>query len=302
MLKPPEHQVAGHQARDGKLGPLVDGSGLFYKPLQSDDRGKNELNFYTSFSSDPRVPARIRSFFPGFHGTQLIRASDGSGLHPHLALDDVLAGLRLPSVIDLKIGSRTWFPSAPEDYFRKCLAKDRETTSALLGFRISGLQINDDDGSFWRPNHDEVRQFNAKDVCRVLRRFVSSNPASDCNPDCAFASAVYGGSEGVLAQLRELKVWFQDQTLFHFCSASVLIAYERDGSEDGRGPNRARVRLIDFAHVLDGAGVIDHNFLGGLCSLIKFISDILNDPDESSKLKCFLKGANKSQNPQLNGS
>ncbi|XP_020591379.1 inositol polyphosphate multikinase beta-like [Phalaenopsis equestris] len=283
MLKPPEHQVAGHHARDGRLGPLVDGSGLFYKPLQSDDRGTNELTFYTSFSCEPHIPSHIRSFFPGFHGTQLLLASDGSGLHPHLVLDDLLAGLRLPSVIDLKIGSRTWFPSAPEDYFRKCLAKDRETTSALIGFRISGLQINNNDCSFWRPSHDVVRRFTDKDdVCCVLRRFVSSNLASDCKPDCAFASAVYGGSEGVLAQLRELKAWFEDQTLFQFYSASILVAYDGGGSEDDRGPGRARVRLVDFAHVLEGNGVIDHNFLGGLCSLIKFISDILNDSDESS--------------------
>ncbi|KAH0466667.1 hypothetical protein IEQ34_003905 [Dendrobium chrysotoxum] len=286
MLKPPEHQVAGHQARDGRLGPLVDGSGLFYKPLQSDDRGANELAFYTSFSSEPRIPTRIRSFFPGFHGTQLLRASDGSGLHPHLILDDLFAGLRLPSVIDLKIGSRTWFPSAPEDYFRKCLAKDRKSTSALLGFRISGLQVNDEDCK-WRPSHDEVRRFNAKDVCRILRRFVSSDPASECEPNCAFASAVYGGAEGVLAQLLELKAWFEEQTLFHFYSASILVSYDNDDSEDGRRPNRARVRLVDFAHVLDGNGVIDHNFLGGLCSLIKFISNILKDPDDISNLNAL---------------
>lgn len=301
MLKAPEHQVAGHQARNGQLGPLVDGSGLFYKPLQSDDRGTTELAFYTSFSSEPRIPTHIRSFFPVFHGTQLLHGSDGSGLHPHLVLDDLLAGLRLPSVIDLKIGARTWFPSAPDDYFRKCIAKDRETTSALLGFRISGLQINDADRGFWRPSRGEVRNYNVKEVCRVLRRFVSSDPARDSEPDRAFASAIYGGSGGVLSQLLDLKAWFEDQTLFHFCSASVLIAYEKDGSEDGEGPSRARVRLIDFAHVQEGDGVIDHNFLGGLCSLIKFISDIIQDADESSNDKCSLKGAHKFRIPQENG-
>ncbi|KAK8947833.1 Inositol polyphosphate multikinase beta [Platanthera guangdongensis] len=298
MLKAPEHQVAGHQARDGQLGPLVDGSGMFYKPLQSDDRGATELAFYTSFSSDPQIPAQIRSFFPGFHGTQLLHASDGSGLHPHLVLDDLLAGFRLPSVIDVKIGSRTWLPSSSDDYFRKCVAKDIETTSALLGFRISGLQINDDRG-FWRPGRDAVRRFNSNDVRRALRRFVSSDPAAsdDCEPDCAFAPAVYGGSSGVLSQLLELKSWFEVQTLFHFCSASVLVAYEKDGSKNGDGDGGsggARVRLVDFAHVAEGDGVIDHNFLGGLCSLIKFISDILQGfCGESSDAKCYLNGDGK---------
>ncbi|KAG0457941.1 hypothetical protein HPP92_022798 [Vanilla planifolia] len=289
MFTAPEHQVAGHQARDGQLGPLVDGSGRFYKPFQNDERGTNELAFYTSFSSDTRIPSHIRVFFPVFHGTQLINASDGSGIHPHLVLDDLIDGLRLPSVIDLKIGARTWFPSAPDGYFRKCLAKDRESTSSLLGFRISGLQIRDDDIGFWRPSRLDVHHFQVKDVRYLLRRFVSSNAASDSELDCAFASAIYGGSEGVLAQLLDLKAWFEDQTLFHFYSVSVLIAYARDGSEDGQGPGRARVRLVDFAHVLEGNGVIDHNFLGGLCSLIKFVSEILNNPSENSNSNCVQK-------------
>ncbi|PKA56926.1 Inositol polyphosphate multikinase beta [Apostasia shenzhenica] len=280
MLKAPEHQVAGHLAKDGQLGPLVDGSGFFYKPLQNDDRGTNEMAFYTSFSSDFRIPSHIRRFFPGFHGSKLLHASDGSGLHPHLVLDDLFTGLRHPSVIDLKIGARTWFPSASDDYFRKCLDKDRKTTSALLGFRVSGVQIRDYGGILWRPSHANVHQFTASDVRRTLRRFVSSNPTSDCEPDCAFASAVYGGSEGVLAQLLELKAWFEDQTLFHFYSTSVLVAY--DNCDHGQSQGRPRVRLVDFAHVLEGDGVIDHNFLGGICSLIKFIYEIPDSLTQSS--------------------
>lgn len=282
MLKPPDHQVAGHQAAEGQLGPLVDGTGLFYKPLQGDDRGTHEVAFYSSFSSDPRVPPHVRAFFPGFHGTQLLPASDGSGLHPHLVLDDLAAGLRRPSLIDLKIGSRTWYPSAPDDYFHKCLKKDRTTTSVALGFRVSGARVHQGgDAGFWRADRDAIRRFTPRDVRRALRQFVSSNPASDPDsPDCAFASTVYGGSNGVLAQLLELKAWFEDQTLFHFYSASVLVMYEREDVEAGKAGGGVSVKLVDFAHVMEGDGVIDHNFLGGLCSLIKFISEILTDPDE----------------------
>ena len=44
------------------------------------------------------------------------------------------------------------------------------------------------------------------------------------------------------------------------------------------------VKLVDFAHVAEGNGVIDHNFLGGLCSLIKFISDIVVETPETAPL------------------
>ncbi|XP_009383393.2 inositol polyphosphate multikinase IPK2 [Musa acuminata AAA Group] len=291
MLKPPEHQVAGHRAQDGQLGPLVDGCGIFYKPLQGDGRGDAEVAFYTSLFSHPAVPPHILSFFPGFHGTLVLPASDASGPRPHLALDDLLAGLRSPSLIDLKIGGRTWPPDCPEDYFQKCIVKDRESTSVALGFRVSGVQIQDPAGAdaFWRPSRAAVRRYMVEDVRRVLRQFVSANPPSpDQKPDCALASAVYGGPDGVLAQLMELKAWFEEQTLFHFYSASVLLVYEKDAAVAAAGQQAGkssgvRMKLVDFAHVMEGQGVIDHNFLGGLCSLIKFMSDVLNDPEAGGR-------------------
>ncbi|GMY15248.1 inositol polyphosphate multikinase beta [Fagus crenata] len=282
MFKVPDHQVAGHQACDGVLGPLIDDSGNFYKPLQSDDRGSKEVAFYTSFSSNTNIPNHIRRFFPKFNGTQLIEASDGSGMHPHLVLQDVVSSRLNPSVIDIKIGSRTWYPQASEDYIQRCLKKDRETTGLTLGFRISGLRIYKNERSgFWKPDRNVIRKFTAEDVRLVLRQFVSSNSPSDSglDPDCSFASTVYGGSGGILAQLLELKEWFEHQTMFHFCSCSVLMVYEKESVLNERSSN-AEVKLVDFAHVVEGKGVIDHNFLGGLCSLIKFISEILPCSDE----------------------
>jgi 1D-myo-inositol-tetrakisphosphate 5-kinase/inositol-polyphosphate multikinase len=276
MLKVPDHQVAGHQACDGMIGPLVDDSGNFYKPLQSDERGSAEVAFYTSFSSNNKIPNHIRKFFPIFHGTQLIEASDGSGLHPHLVLQDVVSSYLNPSIMDIKIGSRTWYPEASDEYIQKCFKKDRESTSLALGFRISGLQVHGNkESGFWKPDKKLIQNFTAKDVRLVLRKFVSSNTSADSgmDPDCSFASTVYGGSAGILAQLLELKEWFEDQTIFRFYSCSVLLVYDKESVSKGRS-SRVEVKLVDFAHVVEGKGIIDHNFLGGLCSFIKFISEI----------------------------
>lgn len=276
MLKVPDHQVAGHKACDGMIGPLVDDSGHYYKPLQNDERGSAEVAFYTSFSINNNIPNHIRRFFPIFHGTQLIEASDGSGLHPHLVLQDVVSSCLNPSIMDIKIGSRTWYPEASEEYIQKCFKKDRESTSPALGFRISGLQVHGSkESGFWKPDKKLIQNFTAKDVRLVLRKFVSSNTSADSgtDPDCSFASTVYGGSAGILAQLLELKEWFEDQTIFHFYSCSVLMVYDKESVSEGRSSG-AEVRLVDFAHVVEGKGIIDHNFLGGLCSFIKFISEI----------------------------
>ncbi|KAK1313167.1 Inositol polyphosphate multikinase alpha [Acorus calamus] len=92
------------------------------------------------------------------------------------------------------------------------------------------------------------------DIESVLQRFVSSSV--DPSMDCAFASVVYGGADGILARLLEMKVWFEEQTEYHFYSCSVLMGFEREAAEKGR-EGRVMMRLVDFAHVLDGRGVID---------------------------------------------
>lgn len=286
MLKIPKNQVAGHRADDGKLGPLIDDSGCFYKPLQGDERGSNEVNFYTSFSSNTEIPDHIRKFFPNFHGTQLVEASDASGLKPHLVLQDLNFGRSNPSVMDIKIGSRTWAPQAPEHYIQKCLKKDRETSSTPLGFRLSGLQIYETKISgMWKPGKKSVQSLSADEVKLLLRKFVSSNASGvvDSEPDCSFASIVYGGSSGILSQLLELKAWFEDQTMYCFYACSILMMFENELASNGKNP-RAEIKLIDFAHVFEGKGVIDHNFLGGLCSLIKFIREILTLTDSGAEV------------------
>ncbi|CAD6250844.1 unnamed protein product [Miscanthus lutarioriparius] len=283
-FRPPEHQVAGHRASANKLGPLIDGSGLFYKPLQAEDRGEHELAFYEAFSTHAAVPARIRdTFFPRFHGTRLLPTESRPGEpHPHLVLDDLLAGLEAPCVLDIKIGAITWPPSSPEPYVAKCLAKDRETTSVLLGFRVSGVRVVGPGGTVWRTERPEVKALDTAGVRRVFRRYVSS--VADEGMDCTLAAAVYGGKGGVLSQLRELKAWFEEQTLFHFYSASILLGYDASAVAASGGEGGVRVKLVDFAHVAEGDGVIDHNFLGGLCSLIKFISDIVPEIPETQPL------------------
>ncbi|KAG9152425.1 hypothetical protein Leryth_015831 [Lithospermum erythrorhizon] len=276
MFKVPEHQVAGHQALKGRLGPVVDDSGRFYKPLQSDERGKNEVAFYKSLSSktESLIPDNIRRFFPVFYGTELVEATDGSGPKPHLVLQNLNVGLKFPSIMDIKIGTRTWYPQASEMYITKCLKKDRESSTVKLGFRLCGLQVyNSKESGYWKPDRKAVAKLSAEDVKMVLRKFVSDEGFDSDHPDCSVASIVLGGPNGILSQLRELKAWFEDQTMYHFYSCSVLMMYDKEKALSGGDPV-AEVKMIDFAHVGKGNGVIDHNFLGGLCSLIKFVSDI----------------------------
>ncbi|KAL0334125.1 UNVERIFIED_CONTAM: Inositol polyphosphate multikinase beta [Sesamum angustifolium] len=201
MLKVPAHQVAGHRADRGKLGPRVDDSGRFYKPLQGDERGAREVAFYTSFSSDTKVPDHISDSSPSFMELSLLRRP--------------------------------------------------------MGIQIFGTK----ESGFWKPEKKWIQSISTNEVRLLLKKFVSSD-TSVSKPDCAFASIVYGGSKGILSQLLELKAWFEDQTSYHFFACSILMVFEKELALEVKSPC-PEIKLVDFARVFEGRGIINHNFLGG---------------------------------------
>ena len=73
-----------------------------------------------------------------------------------LELEDVAKRYRHPSIVDIKLGYRTWYPSADQRYIDKCKAKDASTTQAALGFKSQNC----------------VLQLNAKQNARVVKACV----------------------------------------------------------------------------------------------------------------------------------
>ncbi|KAL3685612.1 hypothetical protein R1sor_003634 [Riccia sorocarpa] len=299
VLKPAVHQVAGHGQYDGRPGPLVDESGrTFFKPLKEGDyRADREIDFYGKIHQDETVPSSVKKFFPSFYGTKNLPSVDGKGVifvliwflyefsvlcsltntERHGAMENLTYGFKHPSVVDIKIGYSNGYPEASEAYNKKCIVKDQKTTSGAIGFRISGMQIYDVSiGMTWRSERKLLKSMSVDMIRPCMERYVSSNPFSD-NPDAAFAASVYGGPHGVLAQLRVLEEWFKTQTSYSFKSTSVLIIYQSGDIEaEGEGKRKVAVKLVDFAHTLDGKG-IDENFLGGLQSFMGIISSIVED-------------------------
>ncbi|KAH7298676.1 hypothetical protein KP509_25G053800 [Ceratopteris richardii] len=276
ILRPAAHQVAGHEAGVGKVGPLVDGAGKFYKPLQDVERGEREKKFYEDLFANNDVPSNVKLFFPSYYGTRQLQGFNGAGFIEHIVLEDITCQYQRPCVIDLKMGLRTWYPGASEKYVAKCLEKDAESTSSDLGFRVSGLQVFDaGSGKTWKPGRLWCKMLNVDTTKILLKRFVSSNPTDDENPDGAYASAVYGGREGIINQLYELRSWLSVQTSYHFFASSILLMYDAESVARCSPVNTcASVKLVDFAHVLTNQEAVDENYLQGLNSLIDILREI----------------------------
>lgn len=102
---------------------------------------------------------------------------------------------------------------------------------------------------------------------------------------------------------------FESQQTYHFYSASLLLMYDspskdnsltdhrapdlmdttdgaaksrNNGATESETSNQVEVRLIDFAHVIDGKGNIDSNFLSGLQILIERFTELLSEVSNSS--------------------
>jgi len=57
-------------------------------------------------------------------------------------LEDVAQHYRRPSIIDIKVGYQTWYPSADPSHIQRCQTKDAATTQAALGFKVCGMQVS----------------------------------------------------------------------------------------------------------------------------------------------------------------
>lgn len=307
-LRPCQHQVAGHLFEAGKEGSLVDDLGHFYKPLQPGARGERELAFYrrvfemarlssssssSLLSTGPDARMQSRGGEQGGGGDACVREDDGAesqgdtilefvprfsgtiemGGRTLLMLEDVGASYLQPCVMDIKIGHRTWYSCADERYIARARAKDQATTQASLGFKICGWQV-------YKHSKGKVCRA-SKSVCKTMSEGQVEDALLDFadNERGGRPELVFGMKFGALPQLLRLQRWFQQQSLFHFYSSSILIFYEGLAS---RGADlNVRVCMVDFAHTFPAQENWDDNFLGGLTSLIGKMQGLLEDRNPS---------------------
>ncbi|KAH9085849.1 hypothetical protein Ae201684P_005547 [Aphanomyces euteiches] len=133
-LEDMEHQVGGHACMKLYRGHVL-------KPFQSKNRGERELAFYESVPTD--VP-----FVPAFYGVIRLPSTDEDGPRRYLQIKNLLGGMIHPCIMDVKVGTKSYEPTASRDKIALEIAKC--PLQATMGFRLQGIKV------YWDSKQEHV--------------------------------------------------------------------------------------------------------------------------------------------------
>jgi len=291
--------VGGHGANDKAQAMQVSGEGLVLKPIQGGERGRREAAFYKniSSSSDPSI-ALFCQFVPQFFGISRKVQEDGTKAE-FLMMENLTHGIKLPCIMDVKIGARTWGPdSSPEKqasqdasysgtifcifyllsfvsfiFYLLYLLFTKGGTKKPFGFSVPGLAVHR--GTKDGEKADQVthgkdfgRSLSVENINTLLPLFL----AQDIRANAAKKLAKI-----FVEKLQKIQALFQVQTTFHFYGSSLLFVYDASACfspELDQLERSVSVKMIDFAHVWPAEGKVDANYLNGVNNLISLFQKI----------------------------
>lgn len=223
---------------------------------------KSELAFFRDLENKASPFAHenelLRPFMPEYLG--IVNEGGKQWIHMH----NITHGLTHCSFMDIKMNDLSYSPDDPADKVKKHIERDKLTTTAAYGMRITGFTIKDAKGEVAGRMIKEYEGTSLEDTCKNVEKFLRSNGAAKINKE---ATKYY------IATMQRLKELFEKQLTRKFIASSLLFALSNLD-------NKFDVKLIDFAHVIpqppvDGKPARDQGYIKGLNTLIKVFSDVL---------------------------
>ncbi|PAA66778.1 hypothetical protein BOX15_Mlig010127g1 [Macrostomum lignano] len=281
-----EHQVAGHGCSTPSKSVLYcQDEQCVYKPIQAPPKGNREAEFYEAVfanapvGSDPGSERRrnllngLRPFLPAFHG---VYRHPETGAR-YMRLEDLLSGFARPSVMDVKMGARSYEPTASAEKRESEIAKYAYRHE--IGFFVTGLRV-------WRsgqldgPNgFDEVDGGNRAEKAAdgYYERF-NKRYGKEITPDNMHERVIPPLIDSVprehrhrllrliIAQLEAILTWFDAQDLFHFYASSILLGVECCPQALAQADRRhVLVKMVDFTHAVAVPAAQDSNEPANSC-------------------------------------
>ena len=248
------------------------------------------LNAWAMVEKEAKLLERLYQFLPRYYGmVRHEKSSDtvekeesngakykyGIGMDCYLLLNDITVNFKKPNVIDLKMGSQTFEPDAPDE--KKNREQSKYPNQGVFGFRVVGERV-------YQPSHKNAASDGFVFYPKKFGRSLASRQ------DLKDAFVTYFGLEtiepsllgtrlkaitNVLLKLRSLQHWFRSNTSFRFCASSLLIAYEGDTSSRDT-LDLVNVKMIDFGRVRRQSGG-DPGYLRGLETISSLLEEISTD-------------------------
>mmetsp|Transcript_73750 Transcript_73750/g.171030 ORF Transcript_73750/g.171030 Transcript_73750/m.171030 type:complete len:639 (+) Transcript_73750:75-1991(+) len=176
----------------------------------------------------------------------------------YIVLEDLASSMKMPRILDLKIGFKQRSKHHSERKRERCRMKAATSTSHALGFRICGFQTE-------TQTHDKYwgRKLMVSGMRDALAEFFLHELATEAERTCLITGFLRG-----VCGLRELA---EKMPQWRFWSSSLLFLF--DGKEPGAEPV---VRLIDYAHCtrITTGSVPDSEFIAGLRNVEVFLEAI----------------------------
>lgn len=231
-----DHQVGGHS---GIM--IFEGERLLKRSKP------NEIKFYKwlKLQNGP-LYSDLKRLVPTFYG---VERRDG---HEYIILENLVTGYDHPNMMDCKLGRITWTSYHSEEVIRRRKIKYRMTTTDTLGFRISGILINDSLGNKLEHlvKNEAYTSINNDNINEFFRKIVTVD-----------GRLQHDAVEKFIDETERIRRWFERNYEKSFKASSILYINGKNG--------KAQCRYIDFAHVEDLAEGTDGNVIEGLESIIK---------------------------------
>lgn len=214
---------------------------LFFKPLQSGERGDRERIFYEKYNGKTKAISR-------YAGCVAVKGVE------YLRLDDIEADFAYPCTVDIKLGRELRHPGADEAKKKRGREKWKymaETATAVCGMKVyrpyesCGVREGASDakhkyGSYARWQKEYGRSLKGDGILHAILAFLHNG--HEVRTD------VIGGLESHLLVIRQ---WLAEETQYECYSLSVLLCYDGDVksvSEEANPLRATRAVLVDFAH------------------------------------------------------
>lgn len=236
---------------------------------------------------------RLEPFTPRYYGTveynknqhdekviaEMSPGPFGIKLDSYILLNNITKNFSKPCVLDIKLGTQTFEPDAPEE--KKSYELKKYPPQSDFGFRLTAIRIYDPSnaksgecGFACYPKQFGRSRRTRQSMKEALILFLGG----DTLPKDIRANRS-AAIQRILSRLKMIKGWFRDNKSFAFYGSSILIIYEGetvDNGVDGVELDMARAKMIDFGRVRRQPGG-DCGYLRGITTLIILLEEILKE-------------------------